>query len=309
MGDGASLKGEQSLTKDAGTLLPAYLALASGLAALGFSAIFVRWAGAPGTVAAFYRMAIGLGMLTIPFAGSRRGRPRFQAREIRLALWGGAFFALDLAFWSSGVMLSGATNPTLLANTAPIWVGVGAWFILRERLPRRFWLGLALALAGATLVIGLDALQSMTLGLGTLLGLLAGLFYGGYFLITQVGRRSLSALSYFWFSALSASLLLLAINLALGQPLTGYAPRTYLSLLGLGVVSQGLGWMAINYAQGHLPATTVAPTLLGQPVLTGLLAGPLLGEYLQPLQVLGGGIVLAGIYIVHRSRQGPKGGA
>ncbi len=283
--------------------LRAYLALAGGLAALGFSAIFVRWAGVPGTVAAFYRMAIGLGMLTIPYLASRQGRPRLRAREARVALIGGVFFALDLAFWSSGVMLSGATNPTLLANTAPIWVGLGAWLVLRERLPVRFWLGLALALAGATFVIGLDAVQSMRLGLGTLLGLLAGLFYGGYFLITQVGRRSLSALSYFWLSALSATLVLLVINLVLAHPLGGYAPHTYLSLLGLGVISQGAGWMAINYAQGHLPATTVASTLLGQPVLTGLLAGPLLGEPLRPLQALGGAVVLLGIYIVHRSRQ------
>ncbi len=296
---------EDKLSPQDTTAVPlrAYLALAGGLAALGFSAIFVRWAGVPGTVAAFYRMAIGLGMLTIPYLASRQGRPRLRVREARVALIGGVFFALDLAFWSSGVMLSGATNPTLLANTAPIWVGLGAWLVLRERLPVRFWLGLALALAGATFVIGLDAVQSMRLGLGTLLGLLAGLFYGGYFLITQVGRRSLSALSYFWLSALSATLVLLVINLVLAHPLGGYAPHTYLSLLGLGVISQGAGWMAINYAQGHLPATTVAPTLLGQPVLTGLLAGPLLGEPLQPLQALGGAVVLVGIYIVHRSRQ------
>lgn len=296
---------EDKLSPQDTTAVPlrACLALVGGLAALGFSAIFVRWAGAPGTVAAFYRMAIGLGMLTIPYLASRRGRPRFRAREALVALIGGAFFALDLAFWSSGVMLSGATNPTLLANTAPIWVGLGAWLVLRERLPVRFWLGVVLALAGATFVIGLDAVQSMRLGLGTLLGLLAGLFYGGYFLITQVGRRSLSALSYFWLSALSATLVLLVINLVLAHPLGGYAPHTYLSLLGLGVISQGAGWMAINYAQGHLPATTVASTLLGQPVLTGLLAGPLLGEPLRPLQALGGAVVLLGIYIVHRSRQ------
>ena len=82
----------------------------------------------------------------------------------------------------------------------------------------------------------------------------------------------------------------------------GYELRTYLSLFGLGIVSQGLGWLAINYAQGKLPATLVAPTMLGQPVVTGLLAGPLLGEFLEPLQIAGGVGVLAGVYLVHRSR-------
>jgi drug/metabolite transporter (DMT)-like permease len=68
------------------------------------------------------------------------------------------------------------------------------------------------------------------------------------------------------------------------------------------VISQGIGWLAINYAQGHLPATLVAPTLLAQPVMTALLAIPILGEALVGIEILGGAIVLGGIYLVHRSR-------
>jgi drug/metabolite transporter (DMT)-like permease len=42
--------------------------------------------------------------------------------------------------------------------------------------------------------------------------------------------------------------------------------------------------------------------MLGQPVLTAVLAGPLLHEYLSGMQVVGGIAVLLGVYIVHRSR-------
>jgi drug/metabolite transporter (DMT)-like permease len=140
------------------------------------------------------------------------------------------------------------------------------------------------------------------LGLGTFFGLLAGIFYGGYFLITQRGRNTLDALDYFWVSSFSSVLVLAVINLVFGQPLTGYPQTTYLNLIGLGVISQGVGWFLINYAQGHLPATLVAPTLLGQPVVTGILAGPLLAEYLEPLQIVGGVTVLLGVFLVHRSR-------
>ena len=38
----------------------------------------------------------------------------------------GVFFAGDMALWSTGVMLACVASPTLLANTAPIWVGLGA---------------------------------------------------------------------------------------------------------------------------------------------------------------------------------------
>jgi drug/metabolite transporter (DMT)-like permease len=280
----------------------AYVALLFGLLAIGFSAIFIRLAGVPGTVAAFYRMAIGLLALSPAFLYSIRRQRNIPAAELQIAFLGGLFFAIDLSFWSTGVVLSGATNPTLLANTAPLWVGLGALLLYREKLALHFWIGLVIAMVGAVLVLGFDALQAFELGLGTFLGLLAGIFYGAYFLVTQRGRRRLSALSYFWFSVLSSTIVLLILNLFLGQPLLGYSRDAYLSLLGVGVISQGVGWLAINYAQGHLPATLVAPTLLAQPVMTAIFAIPILGERLAGLEILGGAIVLAGIYLVHRSR-------
>jgi drug/metabolite transporter (DMT)-like permease len=68
-------------------------------------------------------------------------------------------------------------------------------------------------------------------------------------------------------------------------------------------VPQIIGYLAMGYALGHLPASIVSPTMLGQPVLTALLAIPLLGETLQPVQWMGGLVVISGIFLVHRSRE------
>jgi len=95
---------------------------------------------------------------------------------------------------------------------------------------------------------------------------------------------------------------LLLVSLALRYPLTGYSLHTYLNFLGLGLVSQILGYLSINYALGHLSASLVSPTMLGQPVITVLLAVLLLDEMLSPWQVIGGAAVLVGVYIVHRSQ-------
>jgi drug/metabolite transporter (DMT)-like permease len=89
----------------------------------------------------------------------------------------------------------------------------------------------------------------------------------------------------------------------MGLPLTGYPAQTYLAFLGAAIVSQTGGYLAVGYALGHLPASLVAPTMIGQPVVTALLAIPLLGESLVASQWLGGLSVLAGIYLVHRSRE------
>jgi drug/metabolite transporter (DMT)-like permease len=280
----------------------AYLALGVGIVGVSFSAIFVRWAGAPGIVTGFYRMAIAAMCLAWPFYRRVRvlgGLPRVG---VQTAMLGGLFFAADLALWTTGVILSGATNPTLLANTAPLWVGLGSWIFFRERFNPKFWMGLILALGGAGLILGLDTLRAAALGLGTLLGLMAAIFYGGYFLIAQRGRESLDSLTYIWLTEFSASLVLFALCTALRQPLTGYSTSTYLNFLAIGVVAQVFGWLAISYAQGYLPASLVAPTMLAQPVGTALLAALLLGERLSPWQILGGVTVLFGVYTVHRGR-------
>lgn len=269
---------------------------------LGLSAILIRLAGVPGIVAAFYRMSIAV-LIVAPVFGVRARRRGSRLLSMAgPALLGGALFAADLAAWSSGVVLSGATNPTLMANTAPVWVGLGAWLLFKERQPRRFWFGLMLAMSGAVLVLGLDSLESLDLGAGTLLGLLAGVFYGGYFLATERGRVRLDSISYFWLSGATASILLAGMAGVFGQPLTGYSNRSYLILTLLALGPQTLGWLAINFAQGHLPASVVSPTLLGQPVATAMLAGPILGETISALEAVGGLVVLMGVYLVHRGR-------
>ncbi|MEN8097636.1 MAG: DMT family transporter [Chloroflexota bacterium] len=283
--------------------LLAYGALGLGVLSLGLAPIFVRWADAPGPVTSFYRLAIVAVLLAVPFFRRAKVRGGLPRQGVLLALLGGLFFAGDLGFWSSGVMLSGATNPTLMLNTAPLWVGLGAMLLFRERLGPLFWFGLILAVTGAMTILGLDRAHSVTLGLGTSLGLVGGIFHAAYFMTTQLGRKSLDSLSYFWLATCTSAIGLLVTSLVLRQPLTGYPPQAYLSFLALALVSQILGHFSINYALGYLPASLVAPTLLGQPVVAAILAGPLLGEHLTIWQILGGMAVLAGVLAVHRSQR------
>lgn len=280
--------------------LRAYLAMGLGVIGMGFSGIFVSWANAPGAVTGFYRMAIAVVLLTPLFLRQRRRQAQIPWRETAVALAAGLFFAGDLIFWNTGILISGATNPTLMGNTAPLWVGLGALIFFREKLNRTFWLGLLLAIIGAAIILGLDALSNV--GLGTFFGLLAGIFYAGYYLVTQRSRQKLDALTTFWLSAASSTFFLFLAALLLGQPFTGYSAVTYWNFLGLAVLVQAGGQLAINFALGYLPASIVSPTMLAQPVLTALFAIPLLSEFLSFWQVVGGLAVIAGVYIVHRSR-------
>ena len=155
-------------------------------------------------------------------------------------------------------------------------------------------------------MLGSDFIRHPSIGLGDLLAMAAGVFYAGYFIVTERGRQKLDTLSYVWLVDLFAAVTLLLITLGMKLPLSGYPTQSYLAFLGAALVSQVGGYLSIGYALGHLPASIVSPTLIGQPVVTALLAIPLLGEALRMEQWLGGLVVLVGIYLVHRSREGSQ---
>ena len=102
-------------------------------------------------------------------------------------------------------------------------------------------------------------------------------------------------------SFVSSMMRMFIMNLVMGNQLTDYPAQTWGVFLATAIVSQMIGYLAISYALGHLPASVVSPTLVGQPVLTAILAIPLLGEIPSTTQWLGGAVALAGIYIVNQS--------
>lgn len=284
------------------SVVQAYLALGVGVLCISFTAIFTKWAAVPGPVAASWRMTVATLVLTIPFLRQTRGRIALAPRNAVWGILGGAWFAINLAMLNSALLLTSAANATLLDNTAPVWVGLGAIWVFRERLGRRYWVGLALALAGAAVVTGFNPAAGFTLRPGDALALTGALFYAAYLLNTQRGRRDINALTYLWLVAVAAAVLLLVFCLVMGLPLTGYSTRSYLALIAVGLVSQVGGWLLINFALGYLPASSAVVVLLAQPVITGLLSVPLLGEALALRQIAGGALELLGIYLCLRQQ-------
>ena len=284
-----------------------YLALGIGLVALSMTGIFVRWAHAPGTVTAAYRMGIAAIVLTPLAMREKAGlllKPKLGWLWLLLS---GLFIALDHGSLNTAVNLTRIANCTLLNNLSPLWVALFAVVVWRERLNRWFWLGLTLALGGAGVILGSDFLKHPQLGLGDGLAFASSLFYAGYFLSTQVGRRSGSLWRFSWVIYAVSAILLFSYNLITGIPIAGYPWQTYLVFIAIGVFCQAIGYTSIVYALGHLPASIVSPTMVAQIVLTSLLAIPLTGETLSLIQVLGGVIVISGIILVNISRSRRSG--
>ena len=282
------------------TLL-AYLALGIGILALSLSAMFVRWANAPGPVTAFYRLFFSIFLLLPFFLPRLKTSGSIKSGFVLFPLAAGFFTACDLGLWTSSLAYTTAANATLLGNTAPLWVALGTWLIFKRRLTPAFWRGLMVTLLGAALIMGTDFLLHPRLGIGDAMAIFTGVFYGGYFLVTERSRLHFDPITHIWLVGVGASLTLFVINRVLQYPLTGYPAKTWFVFLATAVVSQLIGYLALAYALGHLPASIVAPTMILQPVVTTLLAIPLLGEIPSIWQGLGGAIALVGIFLINQS--------
>lgn len=284
----------------------AYGALVLAVGGVTWSAIFVRWAGTPGPVSAFYRVLIAAAIL-IPWRLAVTPKPRDTRDAPRHAHWiafaGGVFFALDLSLWNTAVMQTQAAIASLLGNLTPVFVGLLSWIVLARRPRRSFWIGVVLSLIGCVLLVSAHLDTDTTAAAGTLFGdliaIVASVFFAAYLLTTERVRVAMDTLTFNTLAIVGSLVTLSVICITLGFPLTGYPSRTWLALAGLGLISQLGAYYALVYALGHLPATVTSVSLLAQVPGTAILAMLLLGEPLSAAQLAGTAIVLAGIYIVN----------
>lgn len=279
----------------------AYAALALTISGISWSAIFVRWAGISGSASALYRVLIAAAVL-MPWRLVRGSQRPVTRRAVRLAILGGMFFGLDLALYNTAVMRTSAATATFLGNSSPIFVGLGAWLLFRRPTSRAFWAGLALAVAGGATMILSHVRGASSAGdpVGDLLALLAGVFFAGYLLTTEHVRAEMDTLTFNTLAVGGSVAIAFILCLAMGVPLTGYSKSTWAALAGLGLVSQLAAYYGLVYALGHLPVTITSVGLLLQLPLTAILAALLLHEPITRAQIVGGALVLAGVYVVNR---------
>jgi drug/metabolite transporter (DMT)-like permease len=278
---------------------PALGALFLGATCIALSPIFVRLSEAGPTATAFWRVALAVVPLWIALF-LKNGKASF-AGKWPLLLAAGCAFAGDLAFWHSSIKLTSVANSTLLANLASLFVTLAAWIFLKQRPSRLFVAGLGAALLGVTLLVQTSPDFSATALAGDALGVVTAMFYAGYILAVKGLRdRGAGTLHLMAVTSTLTAVLLLPTALATEEQLFPGTTSGWLVLLGLALVSHAAGQGLIAFALAHLPAAFSSVGLLLQPVVAAIFAWVVLGEPLVGLQVAGGLIVLAGIYLARR---------
>ena len=277
----------------------AYFALVLGILCIAWSAIFVRWTSVPGPTSAFYRLLIPA-IVLLPTWLLPGKRAKLSIQSYAIIAVGALFFALDLAFYNTSILQTNAANATLLGNNTPIVVGLLSWLLFKKRPSLSFWIGLALAVCGALVIVGSDLSHHAQFGLGDVMALAAAACFAVYLMATERVRTHTNTLEFLRLAILFGTIFMFLFAVTLRVPLTIPDHRSFLSLLGLGLVSQLGGYLALTYALGHLPATITSVSLLSQGPLTAILAAVLLGEPLTGAQIVGGALVLAGVGLANR---------
>jgi drug/metabolite transporter (DMT)-like permease len=269
-----------------------------GVLAASFGAIFVRLAEAPSLVIASYRLLIA--SLIVAPVGLMRRHAELRALSRRDLLWAivsGVFLSLHFVFWIASLEHTSVASSVFFVSTSPIFVGVTSHLLTRDKLSLTMSTGIAVAVLGGLVIawndlaIGGEALR------GDLLAIVGAVMVGGYFMAGRRLRPKVSLLAYVTVVYSIAALGALALTLLTRHSFSGYSAQTWAMLILLAAVPQLLGHSSLNWALRLLPAAAVGVVTLGEPVGSTVLAYFLLREPPALVTVLGGALILTGIYL------------
>lgn len=297
------------MTRAGGSGIRPYLALAVGMLAVSSSAILISFArreGVPAIAIAALRMAFSAaGLLPFVLTRGRAELFRLSARDLALAAGSGVLLALHFAFWISSLDYTSVMSSVVLVSANPLFVALASVLVLREPLGRWTGLGIAVAIVGGALVGLSDLGQAGGSSLkGDVLALLGAAAASGYLLIGRRLRQRMSLLPYVGVAYSTAAVVLLVMAAASGTPLRGYSLAGYALAGLLAAGPQLIGHTSYNWALKHVSAVFVTVTLLAEPIGATLLAIPLLAEVPSPVRLVGGVVILAGIWLAARGEKG-----
>lgn len=286
--------------------------LTLALGAVSCAPIFIRFSqtelGSSATV--FNRLLIfwvvfGLGQLIgdrLNPAPADAALPEPATRQQRILLGAvGAISILSLVLWAISLAYTTVAKSMLLNNLTPLFTSLGGWLFWGQRFDRRFLIGLAIALAGA-FYLGLEDLTGNEgLLIGDVYAVLSAVFLGIYFLLVEQLRSRFSATTILLWRCGIGSALLLPLVLLQGEQLFPTTATACLAVLGLGIVSEGLGQRLIADSMAQLSSSFVSLFLLLEPVVSALLAWAIFGEALGQSTWIGFAVVLLGIYLAQSS--------
>ncbi len=279
------------------------LALAVGIAAVSTASILIRFSESNSLIIAGYRMTFASLLMLILSAGSLNQLRGLSGAERAVLLLSGMSLAVHFGTWTASLEYTSVAASTVIVDSSPIFVVLLSYLVLGEGVNAREAAGIAISFLGAS-IIAMGHIDMSSNLFGDFLALIGSISLAVYLV---AGRRLRGKLDLAPYTAsvygISGILLLLTAG-ASGIPLSGYPLREWAIFLALALIPSGLGHNSYNYALKYLKASVVSVSILGEPIGASILAAILLGELPRITTVIGGALVLGGIYTAVTSQRG-----
>jgi len=279
--------------------------LVAGAMAIGFAPIGLRLGldtMGPQAIA-FWRYIFATPMILAVLCIVHRRRPFLPNRYVIMA---GTFFALDIALWHWGLTLTTVANATFIVNLGNIMVGLVAWFVLKDR-PTKFWfLAIAVALVGAPLLTLGGGEGGKTDIRGDALAFGAAILVSGYMICATLAREDLSALDVLFWLTVTEAIVSGVVTFVSGETFIPNDPAGWRAPLLLAVVVQLMGQGLIIAGLGRTPAGIAGVLVLIQPVTAAAVSWVIFDEALLAIQVLGAALIIAGVLLSQRKPRRAK---
>src|SRR5512136_1325358 len=217
-----------------------YLLLLIGILAVSTASIFIKLCDAPVLIIATYRMMLASLMLT-PLACYQKTWKGWERDNLGWFFISGLLLSLHFALWIASLKHTSVASSVVLVSTHPIFVGIGGWLFLKERLGLNLIFGIALSLLGSGLISCGDMSLSKEALMGDGLALLGAIAASGYLLVGRKMRKDQVLLSYIFPVYSTAGLILILFALISKESFGGYSSSTLLYLFLLALVPQLIG--------------------------------------------------------------------
>ena len=272
---------------------------------ISLSAIFVKLSDAPSTIMVMYRMFLAC-LLILPIVYKyRKSFLMIKRKEWAAIAFAGIFLAGHFGLWFESLNHTTVASSTLILALQPAIALVGGLVFFKEKIDIRTVAAMGIAFAGVVVVGG----GSFGGGSGALLGNnLSFLAVVSVVLYLMIGQRNVKSINHWVYSFLVflvAGITVAVFNLIGGIAFTGYSGNDWMVFLMLAIFPTG-AHIIFNLLLNYVNTTTVSMSTLGEPIGASILAVILLNEVLTSVEMIGGVLIIAGIFYFLRLQGGSK---
>ena len=277
-----------------------------GVMGISLSSIFVKYSNAPSAVTAAYRLLWTILLMSpVTFGKTKIRKELFgiSTRNLLLSCLSGVFLAFHFTLWFESLRHTSVASSTTIVCTEVIWVSLGYGLFLKGKMSWRAILAIVITLVGSAMIAFADASAGSSHLYGDMLSLLAAITVAAYVLLGRVVRSSVSTTVYTFVVYASCALVLLTFCLFQNNHLWGYGPSAIIVGLLLAIFSTILGHSIFSWCLKYFSPSFVSASKLCEPVVAALLASFLFGESPVILQLLGGILIIGGVFYYSRIEQ------